>query len=122
MTESLVAERTVIRQYLVEYWEGEDDNSMAHAVIFAPSDFEAVRRTVSAFVQQVDWLQQQCDERAVLTAKLQTAESALDSAKQPLRVEMARLNKRIIELTAELDRLRQRPNARLSGGPQGPSA
>lgn len=95
-----------LRQYLIDYWEGEDDNSMAHAVIFAPSDLEAVRRTVQAFAQHVDWLQSQCDERAVLKAKLETAEAAIESARQPLHAEMRRLNKRVIELTSELDRLR----------------
>ena len=97
-------ERSAIRQYLIDYWEGEDDNSLAHAMIFAASDFEAVRTTVAAFSQHCDWLQQQCDERAVLKARLETAEAALASARQPLHAEMLRLNKRVIELTAELDR------------------
>ena len=110
-------ERSTIRAYLVDYWEGEGDNSMEHAMIFAPSDFEAVRRTVQAFSQHVDWLQQQCNERAVLKAQLHTAEAALQSAKQPLHAEMLRLNKRVIELTAELDRVRKTPNVRVEGSP-----
>jgi small-conductance mechanosensitive channel len=97
-------DRSPIRQFLVDYWEGDDDLSMAHTVIFAASDFEAVRATVGAFSQHVDWLQQQCDERAELKARLDTAEAQLESAKQPLHGEMLRLNKRVIELTAELDR------------------
>lgn len=109
-----VVERSVIRQYLIDYWEGDGDNSMAHAVIFAPSDFEAVRHTVASFAQHVDWLQQQCDERAELKAKLATAERAVESARQPLHAEMARLNKRVIELTAELDRIRLKPNVKVS--------
>lgn len=100
------SERSVIRQYLIDYWEGEDDNSLAHAMIFAASDFDAVKTTVSAFSQHCDWLQQQCDEIAVLKARLETAEAALDSARQPLHAEMLRLNKRVIDLTAELDRVR----------------
>ena len=99
-------ERSVIRQYLIDYWEGEDDNSLAHAMIFAASDFDAVKTTVSAFSQHCDWLQQQCNEIAVLKARLETAEAALDSARQPLHAEMLRLNKRVIELTAELNRVR----------------
>lgn len=97
-------ERSAIRQYLIDYWEGEDDHSLAHAMIFAASDFEAVRTTVAAFSQHCDWLQQQCDERGVLKARLETAEAALASARQPLHAEMLRLNKRVIELTAELDK------------------
>jgi hypothetical protein len=47
-----------------------------------------------------------CDEFAVSKARLETAEAALDSARQPLHAEMMRLNKRVIDLTAELDRVR----------------
>jgi len=102
----LAPERSVIRQYLIDYWEGEDDNSMAHAMIFAASDFDAVKTTVSAFSQHCDWLQQQCNEIAVLKARLETAEAAVESARQPLHAEMLRLNKRVIALTEELDRAR----------------
>lgn len=102
----LSQERSAIRQYLIDYWEGEDDNSLAHAMIFAASDLDAVKTTVSAFSQHCDWLQQQCNEIAVLKARLETAESAVESARQPLHAEMLRLNKRVIELTAELDRAR----------------
>lgn len=101
-----VPERSVIRQYLIDYWEGEGDNSLAHAMIFAVSDFDAVKTTVSAFSRHCDWLQQQCNEIAILKARLETAEAAVESARQPLHAEMLRLNKRVIALTEELDRAR----------------
>lgn len=99
-------ERTPIRQFLIDYFEGDGDYSMAHSVIFAPSDFEAVRRTVEHFVIVTNWLHDEATKYDQERERANKAESAVRTAKQPLHKEMAELNKRITEQNSTINRLR----------------
>lgn len=107
-TTTISGERSHIRQFLVDYFEGDDDQSMAHRVIFAESDLDAVKATIEHFVIVTDWLEQERCKMEFEKGRANAAEEALKSAKQPLHREMAALNKRVIELTHELDVLRRK--------------
>jgi hypothetical protein len=98
--------RSVVREFLLDYFTGEGDTSMMHSMIFAPSDFEAVRRTVEHFAVCVRWLRDDANKYDQERERANKAESAVRSAKQPLHKEMAALNQRVITLTATVDRLR----------------
>lgn len=101
--EAMLSQARELRAFLIARAEGDGDTTAAHSA-YCYTLKSAVEGLIFTYEARIEMERADNEDVFGLRMKIKKLERDVELAQQPLHDQMARLNKRVIELQSELDR------------------